>query len=538
MYVNAQNISSFESLQLNSGSYWNGKSSSYGSFETLKTDSIFSFKNRFRMGDYGWGYYESWSGFAYSKSGNDSTAGFTNDYSAITGGGVSGSENYAVYYTGSDRDTVWLSVATKLDSMFVTNATYPYLSMKDGDMFAKKFGGESGNDKDWFMLTIRGLKDGMATDTIAFYLADYRFQNNAEDYILDKWTKVDLSVLDTVDMLEFSLSSSDTGDYGMNTPGYFCIDNMSGADFEDLSYISGNHWKGKTASFGSYASSFTDGNATFPNVFSIGDYGWGITETWSGFAYSNMKDDTTAGFTNQYSAYPAAGVDSSDVYVLCYNSMGTDSVIVSPASAISGAYFTNGTYPYLSMKNGDGVAKKFGGASGTDPDWFKLEIIGMNNGLATDTIEYYLADFRFENEEDDYIVDQWEWVDFSGLGTIDKVLFSLSSSDVGTYGMNTPAYFFMDNFNGNAPAGLNTPFTRVEHILVYPNPFASALTISSEKPIRDIRVFDMNGRILELVQVSGNRTELELSLDQLNTGVYFVQVVHGNAMSVKKVIKH
>ena len=44
---------------------------------------------------------------------------------------------------------------------------------------------------------------------------------------------------------------------------------------------------------------------------------------------------------------------------------------------MSGAYFTNTTYTALSMLNGDGFAKQFGGASGTDADWYNITIEGL-----------------------------------------------------------------------------------------------------------------------------------------------------------------
>ena len=42
-------------------------------------------------------------------------------------------------------------------------------------------------------------------------------------------------------------------------------------------------------------------------------------------------------------------------------------------------------------------------------------------------------------------MDDWEWVDLSSLGTVAGLEFDLSSSDTGPSGMNTPAYFAMDD---------------------------------------------------------------------------------------------
>jgi hypothetical protein len=99
--------------------------------------------------------------------------------------------------------------------------------MLNGDAFAKKFGGSGGDDQDWFLLTIRGKDvEESATGTIDFYLADYRFADNSQDYIVKTWDYVDLSSLGEVKSLEFSLSSSDVGEWGMNTPAYFALDTI------------------------------------------------------------------------------------------------------------------------------------------------------------------------------------------------------------------------------------------------------------------------------------------------------------------------
>ena len=532
--VFGQQISTFEDFQLSAGSYWNGMENSFGQYTTIKEDSIFKFENHFSRADWGYGLTKSWSGIAYSRMADDTTAGFTNQHSAVTAAGAHGSTNYAVYNI-QGKDTIWLTRVSKLDSMFITNGTYPYLSMKDGDMFAKKFGGETGNEKDWFLLTIRGLKEGEPTDTIEFYLADYRFADNNNDYIVDEWTKVDLSVLDSVDMLEFSLSSSDTGDWGMNTPAYFCLDDLSGADFEDFTYISGDYWNGEPASYGNYPSSFIDGIAIFPNEYSVNDYGFGVFESWSGWAYSSMQDSTTPGFTNQYSAYPAEGAKGSSTYSLCYNSRGKDTIFLNAMTTIAGTYITNGTYGVHGMQDGDMFTEKFGGETGDEPDWFLLTIKGINEGEHTNTIEFYLADYRFDDNGKDYIVKDWEWVDLSGLGLVDMIEFSLSSSDTGAYGMNTPAYFFIDNFNDEITA-INS-LTANASFKVYPNPFVSSLRVESEADIQLVRVIDLRGQILLLNHGQEKTKSMEVKLDNLERGIYFIEVRDSKGSSVKRIVK-
>jgi hypothetical protein len=118
--------------------------------------------------------------------------------------------------------------AVTVNGFYVNNTTYAALDMLNGSGFSKKFGGVSGNDEDWFKLTVQGFDAGSSNlGSVDFYLADYRFADNGQDYILNDWTFVDLNGLgDNVSSLQFSLSSSDNGGWGMNTPSYFAIDDM------------------------------------------------------------------------------------------------------------------------------------------------------------------------------------------------------------------------------------------------------------------------------------------------------------------------
>lgn len=220
-------VATFDDLSLSPNSSWHGGGSDGSSGFTSGDNFFNTYYNA------SWGY---WEGVAYSNMTDTTTAGYTNQFSAITGGGVNGSANYAVAYTmtyAGDPATTYNGItsgnyAQTVNGMYVTNTTYTYLSMLEGDAFAKSFGGTDGTDADWFKLTIYGLNEayersGVSTD---FYLADYRFDNSAEDYILNQWAWVDLTSLGTIYGLEFELTSSDTGMWGMNTPAYFAMDNL------------------------------------------------------------------------------------------------------------------------------------------------------------------------------------------------------------------------------------------------------------------------------------------------------------------------
>ena len=102
------------------------------------------------------------------------------------------------------------------------------------------------------------------------------------------------------------------------------------------------------------------------------------------------------------------------------------------------------------MQNGSGFSKKFGGISGTDPDWFRLTVRGLLGSSETGAVDFYLADFRSANSADDYILSSWAFIDLTALGTVDKLRFALTSSDTGSYGINTPAFFALDSI-GSVP---------------------------------------------------------------------------------------
>jgi len=169
----------------------------------------------------------SFSGWTYSKDNNTTTAGFTNQYAAFTGTDFSGTGNYAI---ASGTSVINLPGGEKPVSARVTNATYAALSMRDGDAFAKKFGGASGNDPDFFEVTFTGYAGagatGAVTGTKVFRLADFTFANNALDKIVNTWELVDLTGLGNAASIDLTWASTDVGDFGINTPTYLALDNL------------------------------------------------------------------------------------------------------------------------------------------------------------------------------------------------------------------------------------------------------------------------------------------------------------------------
>jgi len=214
----------FEELPLDGSKFWNGSDLSGG----FTSGNIF-FVNHFNTE------FSTWSGFAYSAVTDTVVKDYTNQYSCVAKGGIDGSEKYGVFYFSGVADTLFFTLPEKVTEIGLCNTVYTYNTIKYGNQFSKKFGGVTGNDPDWFKLTVTAINsDGVAIGAGDIYLADYRFTDNSSDYIANVWGSIDLSSFGFIKALKFELSSSDEGIYGINTPAYICIDNIKGIISSEL----------------------------------------------------------------------------------------------------------------------------------------------------------------------------------------------------------------------------------------------------------------------------------------------------------------
>lgn len=264
--------------------------------------------------------------------------------------------------------------------------------------------------------------------------------------------------------------------------------------------LGNSNWKG-------YAS----GGAIFQNRFDTSFGGF-----WSrGFAISTMTDSVTEGFTNLYSAITATGSNGSTHYAVGQQNARIYRDIDSFDAY--GVYVTNSTYTALSMLNGDQFAKKFGGNTGNDPDFLLMTFVGFHEGNRTDSVLFYLADYRFTNNDSDYIVADWEWVDLARIGTFDSIQIRLTSSDMGQFGMNTPAFFAIDDFEMKRQIGKVglAQSRKLMSVQVFPNPATDYITINGITTQRVV-IMDLSGRI----QWQGSAPNIDVS--NLPNGIYLL----------------
>lgn len=279
---------------------------------------------------------------------------------------------------------------------------------------------------------------------------------------------------------------------------------------------------------------FDDGLASFECEY---DTAWG--GVWGGgFAYSSMTDSVNGTFSNIYSAKTSKGYNGSNQYavVSAFSPVMIRLKGKAVGQPVKGFYATNTTYAYTEMKNG-GFGKKFGGVPNTDSDWFKITIKGYLNGsVKTDSIDFYLADFRDADSTKDYIVKTWEWVNLLPLGEVDSISLALSSTDTaGGFGMNNPAFFCIDNFETYETSSVpNAPVAYAAK--VYPNPATNVLHIElNDESIKEIIVTGIGGNVVGRFNTTGKINTINTA--NFTPGIYLVQMVGTNGIAATRFVK-
>ncbi|MBI3235131.1 MAG: DUF4465 domain-containing protein [Bacteroidetes bacterium] len=303
------------------------------------------------------------------------------------------------------------------------------------------------------------------------------------------------------------------------------------SDFENINLGANSYWNGSD-----YSKGFSSGNAKFNNSYDSAFGG-----SWSGWAVSNMKDTTSVGYTNQYSVSNGKGYNASSNYAVAYYSAYTrnPTIVLTGAAAgktVSGCWINNSTYAYLDMVNGTpGVSKKFGGATGNDPDFLKLSVSAFKGGMEVlKKVDLMLADFTSADNSKDYILKNWTWLDLSVLGNIDSLQFSMTSSDTGAFGINTPTYFCMDNFNTTNTALSIGGELNNKNLYLYPNPTTQMIYFSVYGDDAMVNIYDLTGH---MVKSNEKLTSNVIDVSEFLSGVYIVQVLKNGVSYQTKFVK-
>lgn len=137
---------------------------------------------------------------------------------------------YSTYYNSPSSCQIQFSDGShEMVGMYVTNFPMSFYNCLYGNGYARAF-----VNGDSLTLTVHGVAADQSEKTVDIDLIRY------EDGMFQAvrgWKYVDLSSLGTVELLYFTMSSTDSSEWGINTATYFCIDKIM-AKTEVLSGVS------------------------------------------------------------------------------------------------------------------------------------------------------------------------------------------------------------------------------------------------------------------------------------------------------------
>ena len=224
------------------------------------------------------------------------------------------------------------------------------------------------------------------------------------------------------------------------------------ATFEDLTLEPESHWAGPAdnaveveGALGSknMVGTFKSGSYEFVNSFTPE---W---SSWTGCSYSNMTATSFASYvTDQWNSAAGHGAAGSANYGVIYGSstpneqMEIIKVAAGDAEGriIKGMNITNSAWTVECVKNGNGSAQKFAQGS-----YFKVTFTGVKADKSTASVDYYLADYRSENESEWTCLTDWAWIDLSSLGKVVSLSISFDGTDKSYGYLNTSTYVCIDN---------------------------------------------------------------------------------------------
>ena len=103
-------------------------------------------------------------------------------------------------------------------------------------------------------------------------------------------------------------------------------------------------------------------------------------------------------------------------------------------------------YRYVRIDD-EGPLDEDGSSPGADIDAIELQQASSEPASYAVSVAASNVDSTLREQDEDYILGAWQLVDLRPLGRVVGLFFDLSSTDEGDWGMNTPAYFALDNLD-------------------------------------------------------------------------------------------
>lgn len=169
----------------------------------------------------------SWNGFTASNSADNSFRDnfIKYQFSNMASGGVDSESPYLIGFYGAFYGEKACSLTFsdglphQISSAYFNLTSYTYYTVEQGDAYCRAF-----NDGDRLTITIHGVDANENEKSVEVTLASFA---DADLTINRGWKYVDLSSLGAVNQLYFTMNSTDTGEWGINTPCYFAMDHLT-----------------------------------------------------------------------------------------------------------------------------------------------------------------------------------------------------------------------------------------------------------------------------------------------------------------------
>lgn len=228
-----------------------------------------------------------------------------------------------------------------------------------------------------------------------------------------------------------------------------------------------------------------DRTAIESQCFSFMKGSMGAYQTWWGFTASNSADNSrrSVPLTYQFSnmakggialaedgsvkrdAFGAPVVDASVPYLVAYympymsrRPLGMtfrDGKSYRPV----GAWFNLNSWTYYTVEEGDALARAF-----THGDTLTVTVHGVAPSGAEATLDIVAASYDNGCLS---ICRGWRYVDLSALGEVNEIYFTMTTTDRGTYGDNTPMYFCLDKLSVRPGSGGGVPDAEGAGVISY-----------------------------------------------------------------------
>lgn len=189
-------------------------------------------------------------------------------------------------------------------------------------------------------------------------------------------------------------------------------------------------WGGTTTT---YANTYKEGAATFNTTYNLYKSEWGESDYWSGYAISQRTETTFSAdnlTSDQYNNAVGKAYEGKNFSVVF--SYGELIDFDQPRNLVE-LYYTNSAYTVNSILNGDNYAKKF-----DENDFLTCTV----TGFAADTTVVASVDLDLASKGK--YVNEWKKADLSKFKGVKFVGFTFKGSDMGDWGLNTPAYVCID----------------------------------------------------------------------------------------------